>query len=623
MKNLWKNLIALCLGCLVAFGMAEVFFRLYEPVELRLRGNKINLIRNKTYMYTNGTMPKLANNIIHIKNAIGFRGSNPPPDFDQQLTVLTVGGSTTESFFVSEGQTWTDQLGLRLKKVFQPLWINNAGLDGHSTFGHLILMRDHILKLQPRVILFLVGINDQKLDKILPNDAELLDIAETTNGPTALEAQGNNGFWQTFAEYSDVFAFALNLSRYTQAVMHAHIAPMGHMQPTDLKDESRSLSELPMQTLKQEHAPHLKSYRQRVTELVRMSQESGIEPILVTQTRFGGGNQWFELELYNEVTREVGKAYNLFVIDLGQALRNDPLFYYDYIHYTEAGSEAVANVLYQQLCPYLETHYSEFLADGYSCKKPNTTVNESVTRSQDTLDLFDQAVAQYPDIPDVYVNRGMVYLAYYKDSQRALSDFEKALSFGKEIPDIHVWKGLAHLDRKQYLEAISEFSETIQYGLKGQGKEAYDYRAQAYAGLNRTQDALNDYSKAIQLSSTNGQLYYKRAEIRVQLGRYVEAIHDLSMSLKYPSNVSLSNVYFNRAGLYFELAQFENAVADYSSVIQIQPNHFKAYVLRGVSYLNLDDNEKGCSDLTFICSRQTCGDEILETITTAKCNIAE
>ena len=37
---------------------------------------------------------------------------------------------------------------------------NNAGLDGATTYRHLILMEDYVVTLRPKVVLFLIGIND-------------------------------------------------------------------------------------------------------------------------------------------------------------------------------------------------------------------------------------------------------------------------------------------------------------------------------------------------------------------------------------------------------------------------------------------------------------------------------
>ena len=47
-----------------------------------------------------------------------------------------------EKFFKEpDSKTWTDVLSKNLDSAFDNLWMNNAGIDGHSTFGHIILIR--------------------------------------------------------------------------------------------------------------------------------------------------------------------------------------------------------------------------------------------------------------------------------------------------------------------------------------------------------------------------------------------------------------------------------------------------------------------------------------------------
>ncbi len=61
---------------------------------------------------------------------------------------------------LSDDKTWTARLGKRLEESFRRVWINNAGLDGHSTFGHIVLLEDHLSKLYPKVALFPIGVGD-------------------------------------------------------------------------------------------------------------------------------------------------------------------------------------------------------------------------------------------------------------------------------------------------------------------------------------------------------------------------------------------------------------------------------------------------------------------------------
>ena len=68
-----------------------------------------------------------------------------------------------------------------------------------------------------------------------------------------------------------------------------------------------------------------------------------------------GKLKWEILERYNDVTREVGQEAGVPVIDMAILLPKNTTFFYDYIHYTKQGADAVAQILHQQLCPILQT----------------------------------------------------------------------------------------------------------------------------------------------------------------------------------------------------------------------------------------------------------------------------
>ena len=67
----------------------------------------------------------------------------------QRGDILTIGGSTTECVYLSDGKTWTDRFAQRLAAVRPDSWVNNAGLDGQSTYGHLVLLRNFVFSLHP------------------------------------------------------------------------------------------------------------------------------------------------------------------------------------------------------------------------------------------------------------------------------------------------------------------------------------------------------------------------------------------------------------------------------------------------------------------------------------------
>ena len=159
----WVRFAAAQLVILIV--LLEVVLRFYQPVVFRVRGDEIVLPVNQTYRIEKPGSTKLDPVIIHTKNSLGFRGPEPPRDFADRLTIVTIGGSTTECLNLTDGKTWTDELARRLDGALPGVWVNNAGIDGQSTFGHRILLDSVVTRLRPTVAVFLVGANDVGLEQ--------------------------------------------------------------------------------------------------------------------------------------------------------------------------------------------------------------------------------------------------------------------------------------------------------------------------------------------------------------------------------------------------------------------------------------------------------------------------
>ena len=141
MHRLAKNLLALALGLAVAALAAELCLRVYYPFPFRVKNSGLVLPIHAHYTIATHVNAKLDPVVTHTKNSLGFRGPEPPGAGTPALRIITVGGSTTECFYISDGKTWPDLLLQHARATLGPqVWLNNAGLDGHSTRGHILLV---------------------------------------------------------------------------------------------------------------------------------------------------------------------------------------------------------------------------------------------------------------------------------------------------------------------------------------------------------------------------------------------------------------------------------------------------------------------------------------------------
>lgn len=324
---------------------SEILLRIYDPFKMSVSGNKINLLKNYTRHIHNDRYEKLDKEIIVKKNSLGFRG--PEPD-NNKCKILVVGGSTTECLFINEGHTWPDLLANKLGGKY---WVNNAGMDGHSSFGHILLMKNFIVPLQPDVVLFLVGCNDVGRDDLNRFDNSL----------------NTHNTFEKLAEYSKLAGLLLNLKRQHKAsqlnLEHGKHLTLSDNIPLILSSQYID-SVLSIETVR------LPRYYKRLGLLIALSKSAGIKPIFITQPillgkgcdnitgvnletyrikdNLNGLLYWKELELYNDVTRKICADSNIHLIDLARLMPKSTDYYYDFMHYDNKGCKEVADIIYKE-----------------------------------------------------------------------------------------------------------------------------------------------------------------------------------------------------------------------------------------------------------------------------------
>ena len=319
----------------------EIGLRIYNPFPFRVRGDHIVLPAHQSYTISHPGAVRM-DPVTHVtKNSLGFRGPEPPRDWSERLTILTIGGSTTECLFLSDGKTWTDELRRRIDVIRPDVWIDNAGFEGHSTFGHLVLLREFVVSLRPKIAIFLTGYNDMKIASALPIDSEL--------NPHNLSAGHRALTWM--ADHSEVAAVAENLIRmkrtYEANVRTTEVDLPGL--PRRTLDDERTNA-----ILEEHRTKSLSGYASRLAEIVRISRQNGIEPILMTQPALygdvidpssdvalgavaigplsNGRAEWQSLELYNDVTRRLSVDAGVPLIDLAREMPKDSRYFTDWVH---------------------------------------------------------------------------------------------------------------------------------------------------------------------------------------------------------------------------------------------------------------------------------------------------
>jgi len=97
------------------------------------------------------------------------------------------------------------------------------------------------------------------------------------------------------------------------------------------------------------------------------------------------------------------------------------------------------------------------------------------------------------------------------------------------------------------------------------------------------------------------------------LKKYDEAIADFSQAIQIESKSDLA--YYNRGNVYSDIGQYEKAVEDYNHALEINPQYAKAYYKRGDAYYHLSQYEISMKD--FEQALALCNDD------TGLCQVAQ
>lgn len=97
---------------------------------------------------------------------------------------------------------------------------------------------------------------------------------------------------------------------------------------------------------------------------------------------------------------------------------------------------------------------------------------------------------------------------------------------------------------------------------------------------------------------TESNVAIEKAEKFYKEKKYKKAIDFYTVAVSYNENVS--DIYKKRAGTYFQIGDYENAIKDFTKVIELNPeNTSTIYFMRGLSktLLITEDKEGACQDI--------------------------
>lgn len=132
-----------------------------------------------------------------------------------------------------------------------------------------------------------------------------------------------------------------------------------------------------------------------------------------------------------------------------------------------------------------------------------------------------------------HVDQGMQYVEENK-YQDAIDSFEKALDKGEESRQAYRGLGIAYMGLARYEEAVDAFLLALDSSNGIIDSMDYDinyYLAAAYYKSGQLKESESTYDSIIDLESQDAIAYELRGKVRLEMGRYEEAMEDFDKAI--------------------------------------------------------------------------------------------
>lgn len=207
---------------------------------------------------------------------------------------------------------------------------------------------------------------------------------------------------------------------------------------------------------------------------------------------------------------------------------------------------------------------------------------------------YTRAIKLNSSMKEAYSSRAELYLETQKYSL-AIKDYDKVIELDPDYGGAYHDRGLAHSNMKKYWDAIDDFTHAINAKKKLYSKyTAYVNRAKAYADNNQFNEAIRDYTKAIELHTGDVVILMSLKQFRTIYPEYDDLDNNTlltklrekyfpSMTLDGFSGLLLKEqntfhdtsgfeIYENRGDTYLRYGYYGMALHDYKRAMLVSPD---------------------------------------------------
>jgi tetratricopeptide (TPR) repeat protein len=185
--------------------------------------------------------------------------------------------------------------------------------------------------------------------------------------------------------------------------------------------------------------------------------------------------------------------------------------------------------------------------------------------------------------------------ALRNDADAAIELFGKAIEFNKNFREAYDNRANAYAGKGDYDSAIADFEQVIK--LQPNSPDAHYNLGVALQKKGDLNQALLNFNQAIQEKSDYTEAYKARASLYLSQGKPDAAVDDFNQAIQLDANDAES--YGKRALAFMQINKYEQALADYNRALDLKPDYAEAYLNSGLIYKRLGIKDSAIANLQF------------------------
>ena len=196
------------------------------------------------------------------------------------------------------------------------------------------------------------------------------------------------------------------------------------------------------------------------------------------------------------------------------------------------------------------------------------------------------------------------------DLDGAIAAYSEAIRLDPRSTAGYLGRGVAWGRKGQLKQAIADATEVLR--LDPGNAAAYRNRGRDRAAAGAWSKAVADFTEAIRLEPGDARAYCDRATVLNRIGRHAQAIVDATEAIQLDPGQALGHnargyghlgsgrqrvfTFWRRGNAAARLADFEQAVADFTEAIRLEPASWDCFVGRAAAYRALGDLANAARD---------------------------